>query len=106
MSTSVGTVGLAGADQLGWVGCRAEEAVRTRAKDRGDPFPDTPWNEIVTGLRMGGHHYVDGSGSVVPVVVGEEFDIVVSLHQRDGYGPPVGVEHYYVDVPDQPLRAS
>ena len=55
---------------------------------------------------MGGHHYVDGGGSVVPVVVGEEFDTVVSLHQRDGHGPPASVEHHYVEVPDQPLCAS
>nr|BFE55772.1 dual specificity protein phosphatase family protein [Dactylosporangium thailandense] len=79
--------------------------MKTRAKDHGEPFADDPWNEIVGGLWMGGHHHLD-AGVVVPAVVGSEFDLVVSLHERDGHGPDPGVEHRVVDVPDQPLRAD
>ncbi|WP_433077563.1 protein-tyrosine phosphatase family protein [Dactylosporangium sp. CA-052675] len=43
---------------------------------------------------------------MVPSVVGSEFDLVVSLHERDGHGPDPGVEHRVVDVPDRPLRAD
>ncbi|MEU7872435.1 hypothetical protein [Dactylosporangium sp. NPDC049140] len=80
--------------------------MKTRARDRGEPFAGDPWNEIVTRLRMGGHHYAGVGGAVLPVVVGDEFDVVVSLHERHGHGPPAGVEHHCVDVPDQPLRAD
>ncbi|QIS09158.1 protein-tyrosine phosphatase family protein [Nocardia arthritidis] len=63
------------------------------------PMADEPWNEIVGGLSMGGH-WVRGG---VPVVVRAEFDVVVSLFQREGHGPGTDVEHHYLNIPDRPL---
>jgi hypothetical protein len=77
-----------------------------RAKYRGSPDPRTPWDEIVPGLFMGGHVYRAPSGELVPAVVGREFDVVVSLHHRDGHGPPEGVVHHCRPVPDGPLTCA
>lgn len=74
-----------------------------RTKGRGAPEADDPWNEIIPGLWMGGHQYRDVNGAILPVVVGAEFDVVISLHCRDGHGPASGVEHHQVDIPDDPL---
>ena len=62
-----------------------------------------PWNEIIPGLWMGGYHYLDASGERRPAVVTDEFDVVISLHRRDGHGPPGDVEHHRADLPDGPL---
>lgn len=77
-----------------------------RVKGRGAPDAEQPWNEIVPGLWMGGHQYVNASGERVPAVVTDEFDTVISLYQRDGHGPPPNVEHHYADLPDRPLTAD
>ncbi|WP_026412623.1 protein-tyrosine phosphatase family protein [Actinomadura oligospora] len=77
-----------------------------RTEGRGAPDAGSPWDEIVPSLWMGGHFYRDAAGSRVPVVVGGEFDLVVSLYAREGHGPGGGVEHRRVEVPDGPLAAE
>jgi hypothetical protein len=79
--------------------------VRTKQKDRDVPPPQAPWNEIRPGLWMGGHVQAGADGEE-PVVVRHEFDLVLSLYQRPGHGPPPGVEHLVAEMPDGPLTAS
>ena len=76
--------------------------MKTRQKDRDVPPPESPWSEIRPGLWMGGHVWA----GEVNVVVGHEFDLVLSLFQRDGHGPPPDVEHHYAEMPDGPLTPS
>ncbi|MFD9301419.1 protein phosphatase [Streptomyces sp. NPDC060048] len=79
---------------------------RTRTKDRDAPGPQSPWDEIVPGLRMGGHYWTDPAGELPPVVVGAEFDLVVSLFTRPGHGPGPHVEHLVGEMPDAPLTGA
>ena len=65
------------------------------------PLCDDPWNEVVPGLFMGGHDVRSQSPSAC--VVTDEFDLVVSLTAREGYGPSVGVEHVVVRLADAGL---
>jgi protein-tyrosine phosphatase len=55
---------------------------------------------------MGGHRWADAAGGVRPVVVGAEFDLVISLFLRPGHGPAEGVEHVVAEMPDDPLTAE
>ncbi|NVI85908.1 hypothetical protein [Actinomadura sp. BRA 177] len=77
-----------------------------RTKGRGAPDAEHPWNEIVPGLWMGGHRYTGPSGERTPAIVADEFDVVISMHQKDGHGPSDHVEHHYEDLPDGPLTAE
>ncbi|MEV0662348.1 hypothetical protein ACIBI3_24150 [Actinomadura luteofluorescens] len=77
-----------------------------RTKGRGAPDAGAPWNEIVPLLWMGGHYYRDPMGTRTPAIVGDEFDLVISLYTREGHGPSGGVDHHCVDVPDGPLTAE
>ncbi|MER7844615.1 protein phosphatase [Kitasatospora sp. NPDC096077] len=77
--------------------------MRTRQKERGTPGPSEPWNEVVPGLWMGGHYCTPPGGELEPVVVGRQFDLVVSLFTLPGHGPAAGVEHVVREVPDAPL---
>jgi hypothetical protein len=79
---------------------------RTRQRDGDFPGPQAPWDEIVPGLWMGGHSWTDPSGELQPVVVGGEFDLVVSLFTRPGHGPRHGVAHLVAEMPDGPLTPS
>jgi hypothetical protein len=72
-------------------------------KDRGTPYPRSPWNEIIPLLFMGGHYHEDPYGIRAPVIVRNEFDLVISLYTRDGHGPSDGVEHRCAEIPDDPL---
>jgi hypothetical protein len=65
------------------------------------PLCDDPWNEVVPGLFMGGHDV--RSQSPTACVVGDEFDLVVSLTSREGYGPSPGVEHVVARLADAVL---
>ncbi|QXE38666.1 protein phosphatase [Streptomyces sp. GMY02] len=78
----------------------------TRQRDRDAPGPQTPWDEIVPGLWMGGHYWTDPAGELQPVVVASEFDMVVSLFTRSGHGPQPGIEHLVAEIPDGPLTAN
>jgi protein-tyrosine phosphatase len=77
-----------------------------RAKHQDDPYSRAPWDEIIPGLFMGGHVYRAPSGDVVPVVVRDEFDLVVSLYRRDGHGPAAGIPDHVREVPDAALTAA
>ncbi|MEV5828648.1 hypothetical protein AB0L25_24115 [Spirillospora sp. NPDC052242] len=77
-----------------------------RTRGRRTPDAESPWDEIVPLLWMGGHHYRGPGGVRVPAVVGGEFDLVVSLYVRDGHGPGAGVEHRRAEIPDGPLTAD
>jgi hypothetical protein len=77
-----------------------------RVKYRGEPDPVSAWDEIVPGLFMGGHIRKGPSGERIPVVVGAEFDVVVSLYRKDGHGPADAVEHHCLEIPDGPLTAT
>jgi hypothetical protein len=68
------------------------------------PLCDDPWNEVVPGLFQGGHDV--RSQSRTACVVGGEFDLVVSLATREGYGPAAGVEHVVVRLADAVLDAG
>jgi hypothetical protein len=74
-----------------------------RTKGREPPDASSPWAEIVPRLFMGGYFYRDVAGNRAPVVVGDEFDLVISLCSRDGHGPGSGVEHLSADIPDYRL---
>ncbi|MER7278357.1 dual specificity protein phosphatase family protein [Dactylosporangium sp. NPDC000244] len=72
----------------------------------GVPYCDRPWSEIRPGLFMGGHDYFSTEGRVENVVVADEFDLVLSLYERYGCGPAVGVQRRYARVPDGILNAD
>src|SRR6478609_507978 len=65
------------------------------------PLCADPWNEVVPGLFQGGHDV--RSQSARACVVGDEFDLVVSLASREGYGPSPGVEHVVARLADAVL---
>ena len=65
------------------------------------PLCDDPWNEVVPGLFMGGHDVRSQSPSAC--VVTDEFDLVVSLTAREGYGPAPDVEHVVARLADAVL---
>jgi hypothetical protein len=67
------------------------------------PLCDDPWNEVVPGLFMGGHDI--RAQSPTACVVRDEFDLVVSLTSREGYGPSEGVEHVVSRLADAVLDA-
>jgi len=77
-----------------------------RVKHRGEPDPDSAWDEIIPCLSMGGHVRKGPSGERIPVVVGTEFDVVISLYRTDGHGPAGTVEHHCREIPDGPLTAA
>lgn len=69
------------------------------------PFAQTRWDEIIPGLWQGGHDYDDG-GVYGPVIVADEFDLVVSLFHRQGHGPSAGIEERRALIPDDELSAE
>lgn len=77
--------------------------MRVRQRDRDQPGPDSPWNEIIHNLWMGGHFYRTPMGGFEPAVVRDQFEVVVSLFAADGHGPGPGVEHHLAEIPDDPL---
>lgn len=62
------------------------------------PLCDDPWNEVVPGLWQGGHDIRSQRRSAC--VVDDEFDLVVSLVNRSGYGPADGVDHRIFRIAD------
>ena len=67
------------------------------------PLCADPWNEVVPLLFMGGHDV--RTQSATACVVRDEFDLVVSLTSRPGYGPAPGVEHMVARLADAVLDA-
>ncbi|MCX4820122.1 protein phosphatase [Streptomyces sp. NBC_01142] len=80
--------------------------MRTRRKEGNVPEPRSRWDEITTGLWMGGHVWADAEQGHQDVVVDREFDVVISLYTREGHGPPEGVEHHIARIPDDWLTAE
>ncbi|KIF69933.1 protein phosphatase [Streptomyces sp. AcH 505] len=76
--------------------------MNTRQKDH-VPAPQTRWDEIRPGLWMGGHVWTDTTGLLRPVVVTDEFDLVVSAFTRPDHGPDPGVDHLVGEIPDASL---
>jgi hypothetical protein len=76
------------------------ECVACRGTGRATSMPlcDDPWNEVVPGLFQGGHDVRSQSGSAC--VVGDQFDLVVSLVTREGYGPAPETEHAVLRLAD------
>ncbi|MCW2813438.1 MAG: protein phosphatase [Nocardioides sp.] len=67
------------------------------------PLCASPWDEVVPGLWQGGHDV--RSQSAKACVVDDEFDLVVSLATRRGYGPRDGVEHVVARLADAGVDA-
>ncbi|GAB3262402.1 protein-tyrosine phosphatase family protein [Nocardioides dilutus] len=67
------------------------------------PLCEDPWNEVVPGLFQGGHDV--RSQSWTACVVTDEFDLVVSMTTREGYGPEEGVEHHVARMADAGVDA-
>ncbi|WP_320777055.1 protein phosphatase [Streptomyces sp. CRN 30] len=80
--------------------------MRTRRKQPDVPAPDSPWNEIVPGLWMGGHEFAGRAGERERVVVHAEFDLVLTLLRLPEHGPDEGVEHHVWPIPDGPLDGT
>jgi protein-tyrosine phosphatase len=80
--------------------------MRTRERDRDVPPPTAPWHEITTGLWMGGHSWVDGTGQSRPAVVTDQFELVVTLAVEPDRGPSDDVEHQVLEIPDGPLTSD
>lgn len=80
--------------------------MRTRRREGDVPEPRSRWDEITTGLWMGGHVWTDGHQRHQDVVVDREFDVVISLWTRSGHGPGPGVEHHVAPIPDDWLTAG
>jgi len=68
------------------------------------PLCAEPWNEVVPGLFQGGHDV--RSQSRTACVVADEFDLVVSMTTREGYGPAEGVEHHVARMADAGVDAG
>ena len=68
------------------------------------PLCDDPWNEVVPGLWQGGHDV--RSQSSTRCVVGDQFDLVVSLTTRPGHGPADGVTHVVARLADAGVDTS
>ncbi|MGW0880993.1 protein-tyrosine phosphatase family protein [Streptomyces sp. NPDC002671] len=80
--------------------------MQTRGEQPGVPAPDSPWNEIMPGLWMGGYEFRGRSGRPEFAVVRNDFDVVQSLLRLPGYGPDPGVEHHVWPIPDGPLDGT
>lgn len=80
--------------------------MRTRRNQPDVPAPDSPWDEIVPGLWMGGHEFRGGSGRLEFAVVRDEFDLVQTLLRLPGHGPDPEVEHQVWPIPDGPLDGT
>lgn len=80
--------------------------MKTRRREGDVPEPRTRWDEITTGLWVGGHVWSDAGHRHQDVVVRDEFDVVISLYSRDGHGPDDNVEHHVVPIPDDWLTAD
>ncbi|MEQ8147293.1 dual specificity protein phosphatase family protein [Streptomyces sp. OP7] len=80
--------------------------MRTRESRPDVPAPDSPWDEIVPGLWMGGHQVRAPDGRLESVVVDRQFDLVQTLLRLPGHGPDPEVEHHVWPIPDGPLDGT
>lgn len=72
------------------------------------PFARDPWNEVIPGLWQGGLDYKADPDTwyADEAIVGDEFDLVISLYRRIGHGPADGVEHWTGRIPDGVLNGD
>ncbi|GGW57699.1 protein-tyrosine phosphatase family protein [Streptomyces griseoloalbus] len=80
--------------------------MRTRGKQPDVPAPDSPYDEIVPGLWMGGHEFRGPAGQLESAVVNQQFDLVQTLLRLPGHGPDPGIEHRVWPIPDGPLDGT
>ncbi|MFF3325593.1 protein phosphatase [Streptomyces sp. NPDC002889] len=80
--------------------------MKTRRREGDVPEPRSRWDEITTGLWVGGHVWSVADRAHQDVVVEREFDLVISLYTRAGHGPADGVEHHVAPIPDDWLTAE
>lgn len=80
------------------------EACRGSGRATSVPLCTDAWNEVVPGVWMGGHDV--RSQSPTACVVTDQFDVVVSLTARSGYGPDDGVEHHVARMSDAGVGAG
>jgi len=68
------------------------------------PYCARPWDEVISNLWLGGHDCQPAGappqGDCIPV---DEFDLVVSLYSRPGFGPSEGVRHIRYRMADSDL---
>ena len=64
------------------------------------PYCPRNWDHVTEGLFLGGHDNQPGGGDAR---VSDQFDVVVSLYARDGYGPSDGVAHHTHEMIDGAL---
>ena len=76
--------------------------MKTRQKDRYNRPPEDPWNEVGPWLWMGGHSARVRNRSSSR----REFELVLSLYELEGHGPPPGIEHHFAEMPDGPLTEA
>ncbi|GAB2733748.1 protein-tyrosine phosphatase family protein [Nocardioides pakistanensis] len=85
-------------------GVRARQATCAECFGRGKvsnvPFCERPWDEVTPGLHLGGHDCQPGNGDCR---VTDQFDVVVSLYTREGYGPDEHIPHHTHTMIDGPL---
>ena len=67
------------------------EACSGRGQLLAIPLADRNWDHIVAGLWLGAHETQPGGGDTR---VTDQFDVVVSLYRKDGYGPSPQVPHH------------
>ena len=80
------------------------EACRGTGRATSIPLCEAPWNEVVPGLFQGGHDV--RSQSRTACLVTDQFDLVVSMTTREGYGPDEGVEHHVARMADAGVDAG
>lgn len=107
----MGTGGVLQGQEAGYLGEElgdegGEAPLRTRRNQPDVPAPDSPWNEIVPGLWMGGHEFRGLSGQLESAVAGRQFDLVQTLLRLPGHGPDPGIEHHVWPIPDGPLDGT
>lgn len=70
------------------------------------PFTTSPWDEVIPNLWQGCHRYDDEDGKDAKAIVGDEFNLVISLYSWPGHGPADGVEHHRIILADGVLKSA
>jgi hypothetical protein len=74
------------------------------------PWAQRPYDQVIPGLWQGGHFCAPATGQTgndetdqTPVILGADWDLVVSLHSAPGHGPPGGERELLHLVDDDEL---
>lgn len=67
-----------------------------------------PWSEIIQGLWVGGHDYVDGVHHQVKLAAypGDRFDVIVSMYHRLGHEPTGDTALYEILFKDAGINSE